>query len=790
MAKLQQTTMDKYESSASDRTQAFPGAVVAGNMIHVFSWAGGDTDFVIQDTLGNTYTRVAMGDYLLWHCVSAFSGANSIIYHRTTGSGTAIMVGWEDDAAESYTVQQTGFNSGGPGTHIDVTLPAFSGSAILCIALFLQAARSITIETPSGTDLGSAGNYLTTWVAAVQFEFVNGDGVTAHNMYWDTNASISDWLAFGYAITVATPPPDETPPSKPANVRKILSNAAGTSVRLAWNPSTDNDEVTGYKVKVDGGSAAPLTVAFTDETEVDVWADVTGFTTNTEHTFQIAAVDFAENVSTYSDLYTTSSGLWTTRPPVAKWVTPNLEEFAHSLWVGVDAMHPQGTERVEFSVNNSAHTFSVSSRSINADIANPFTDVGATESCPIATFNIQMTDSYFISGSLTLHATAIPTTGEPLALPMLTLYTSTPTNTIYVAGTTGNDGNPGTIGSPVQTLEAAFGLVTGGEEIIVTEAGDYFPDRLALGGGANLDNTRNVKVRRAVGLTRSQVVIKGHLVDGTRVRMVPRIKCLRFDGFTFDQSTFLWMETGDGQTTLRDFRLHDPNGASYDYSQAGYTEFVGDFYLLEGTIDDCRYGATWVSMARNMHVIGALDAFQGCRFAFWCRVSDMDFTEEERIAHHPDVKQDFGDQSNVLVHGLRGHNLPTCQGIFINQSVPSDGGQKMINSAFIDLDLPVTADIGYISQMQGFLEGVWLQNVNLGSQVLMFRNDAAAGNNRYKGQEFVISASPELDAISLVGDLPPSVVVLAETLDEDADEITIVRRQNSLRIGSRSVLCF
>lgn len=82
------------------------------------------------------------------------------------------------------------------------------------------------------------------------------------------------------------PPPDTTSPSAPASV--VATNVTSTSVSLAWQSSTDNVAVTGYRVFRNGaqvGSGAATTF------------DDSGLAASTNYQYTVYAYDTAGNVS-------------------------------------------------------------------------------------------------------------------------------------------------------------------------------------------------------------------------------------------------------------------------------------------------------------------------------------------------------------------------------------------------------------------------------------------------------------------------------------------------------------
>jgi chitodextrinase len=128
-----------------------------------------------------------------------------------------------------------------------------------------------------------------------------------------------------------TPPPapaptDTTAPSVPTG---LAATPASTQVSLAWNASTDDTGVAGYRVRRNGTQiATPVTRSFVD----------TGLTTATTYTYTVAAVDAAGNVSNQSPGVSATTPQATTPPPPTNTPPPtsgtSLASLATNLKVG------------------------------------------------------------------------------------------------------------------------------------------------------------------------------------------------------------------------------------------------------------------------------------------------------------------------------------------------------------------------------------------------------------------------------------------------------------------------
>jgi len=100
--------------------------------------------------------------------------------------------------------------------------------------------------------------------------------------------------------------PDTQVPSAPTNL--VASVKSSSSIGLTWNASTDNVGVTGYRVYRNTALvASPTTTSWTD----------TGLTAATSYSYQVVAVDAANNASAPSNTATASTPTADTQAPTA-----------------------------------------------------------------------------------------------------------------------------------------------------------------------------------------------------------------------------------------------------------------------------------------------------------------------------------------------------------------------------------------------------------------------------------------------------------------------------------------
>jgi chitodextrinase len=144
-------------------------------------------------------------------------------------------------------------------------------------------------------------NQLVTTVQSLSYTFT---GLTCGTSYtfaieaFDAagNASNRNEASGTTSTTACSPVPDTQAPSQPGNL--VRSGGTETSVSLAWNASTDNVAVTGYRVYRDGTLVA---------SPVGTSQTVSGLTCGTSYGFGVEAVDAAGNTSARATLTAATS---------------------------------------------------------------------------------------------------------------------------------------------------------------------------------------------------------------------------------------------------------------------------------------------------------------------------------------------------------------------------------------------------------------------------------------------------------------------------------------------------
>ncbi|HMH19810.1 MAG TPA: FG-GAP-like repeat-containing protein, partial [Burkholderiales bacterium] len=178
---------------------------------------------------------------------------------------------------------------------LDTTAPttpsAVSASAISSSQINLSWSASTDNVGVTGYRVYRAGAVLATLGAVTAYQ---NTGLTASTSYSYTvqafdaagNASLQSASA---SATTAPVAPDTAPPSVPTNLRGTA--VSPTQINLAWNASTDNVAVTGYRVYLND-------VALTTTTATSF--QHTGLTASTTYNYRVSAFDAASNNSAWT----------------------------------------------------------------------------------------------------------------------------------------------------------------------------------------------------------------------------------------------------------------------------------------------------------------------------------------------------------------------------------------------------------------------------------------------------------------------------------------------------------
>ena len=267
---------------------AFSSANTAGNLLVVYAIWDNTSAASISDTRGNTYASVAPASRWkgsawssqVFYAKNVAGGANTV----TLSLGTAVS-SWSVVYVHEYSgidkVSPIDVSVAGTGTSSAMS----SGSATTTNATDLVFGAGASDKTVNGGGTGFTSR-LTTYGNRTQDKRVTTTGANSSTGNQNGAAWVMHMVAFK-----ADPgaPADTTPPTAPTAL--TATPASTTQINLAWNPSSDNVSVAGYKVFRNGTQVGtPGTTLFQD----------TGLTPSTSYSYTVAAVDGAGNVSAQS----------------------------------------------------------------------------------------------------------------------------------------------------------------------------------------------------------------------------------------------------------------------------------------------------------------------------------------------------------------------------------------------------------------------------------------------------------------------------------------------------------
>ncbi|HEY9051917.1 MAG TPA: fibronectin type III domain-containing protein [Gammaproteobacteria bacterium] len=227
-------------------------------------------------------------------------------------TGILMACSGASENSEALSLIDTSRDSNSTGTEIipDTTAPTtptnLQATNIVSNAVQLQWTASTDNVAVSGYRIYRNSSLLNT-VTGTSFQDTTVTANTSYQ-YYVTAFDAANNTNASSTLVVSTPAlivPDTTSPSVPTNLR--TSTAPTTSnVALAWNPSTDNIGVSGYRVYRNGSLiATAVSNSYTDNT----------VSASTSYTYVVLAFDAANNTaSSNSLLVNTPSPADTTAP--------------------------------------------------------------------------------------------------------------------------------------------------------------------------------------------------------------------------------------------------------------------------------------------------------------------------------------------------------------------------------------------------------------------------------------------------------------------------------------------
>lgn len=242
------------------------------------------TGDVIRATIvGNQITAYLNGVQVLQVTDSVYSaGSPGIGFYLQNTTGVNMDYGFTNFTATSNAPIDTQAPTVPGGlqatptsqSEIDLTwLPSADNVGTVGYRVFRNGSA---VATVSGTSFANVG-----LMASTTYTFA----VAAMDAAGNTSA-----LSPITTATTLAPPPDTTPPTAPGGVTATAQNSS--TIVVNWTASTDNVGVAGYRVYRSGVAIASVTsgTSFTD----------LGVNASTVYTYQVAAYDAANNLSTIS----------------------------------------------------------------------------------------------------------------------------------------------------------------------------------------------------------------------------------------------------------------------------------------------------------------------------------------------------------------------------------------------------------------------------------------------------------------------------------------------------------
>ena len=247
-------------------------------------------------------------------------GGSPVTVDTTAGAQTEVEL-WPNGAA-TRTVVYPGAAGSGVDTEAvqDIVGAMVTGAG----GTYNDAAGTITLPAGTGAvdsvngqtgavllDAADVGADPAGTAAALVAGVVAGSGpdptTGASGQAWVTTGTWAGWATIqtitpdplnpGLYIIGAPVPDDDTAPSVPTGLTAVA--ASQTAITLTWTASTDNQGVTGYEYRINGGTAI--------DAGAGVSESVTGLSAGTEYTFNVRAYDAAGNRSGWSASATAST---------------------------------------------------------------------------------------------------------------------------------------------------------------------------------------------------------------------------------------------------------------------------------------------------------------------------------------------------------------------------------------------------------------------------------------------------------------------------------------------------
>ena len=130
-------------------------------------------------------------------------------------------------------------------------------------------------------------------------------------------------------------------PTAPGNL--ALEWATSTELKLKWEPSTDNDEVAGYRIYLNGVLKDTIAVSGKE-------TSMTGLTPDTRYDIALTAIDRSGNVSFFSDILSARTGKTDNNPPIPPDSLQMVKETGLAIQLKWSGATDQETEIIGYNI--------------------------------------------------------------------------------------------------------------------------------------------------------------------------------------------------------------------------------------------------------------------------------------------------------------------------------------------------------------------------------------------------------------------------------------------------------
>ena len=271
-------------NSGTTNNLAFNSANTAGNLIVVYAVWNNTGTVALSDTRGNTYTSVAPATR--WN---NNTWSSQVFYAKNIVAGTNTVQATFGTSINAFGIiyihEYSGISKTNP---FDVTASAIGSSSAMNSgsATTTNANDLIFGGGASINNVNQPGSGFTTRSTSYGNRTEDKTVTTVGSYNATATQNSNGWVMHMVAFRADPGTSDTTPPSTPTG---LTATAVSTSqINLAWNPSSDNAAVAGYKVFRNGTQVGtPGTTLYQD----------TGLTGATTYNYTVSVYDSAGNNS-------------------------------------------------------------------------------------------------------------------------------------------------------------------------------------------------------------------------------------------------------------------------------------------------------------------------------------------------------------------------------------------------------------------------------------------------------------------------------------------------------------